>query len=365
MIVQISYNPDKVKKDFKSSLCNLTISEFEKEELEILKTYSPDIKLKTFTNGRTILYLKNVQVQKLLDDLKTADEEKIFNEINNSYLNFNNYDSLRIKIGDKSFSKPLIMGILNVTPDSFSDGGKYFDKDSAVKYAFELIENGADIIDIGGESTRPGSDPVSVDEELNRVIPVIEEILKSKPDALISVDTTKSKVAEEACKRGVKIINDISGLTFDKQLALVAAKYSASLIIMHIKGTPKTMQQNIYYDDLIFDIYEFLYHQTKLAESAGVKNIFVDPGIGFGKTAENNFEIIKRLEDFKSLGYPVLVGLSRKSFLGKTLNLDINNRDNATVVAETIALVNGAKIIRTHNVINAFQAEKVLNFIYN
>ncbi|MDO8549832.1 MAG: dihydropteroate synthase [Ignavibacteria bacterium] len=256
------------------------------------------------------------------------------------------------------------MGILNVTPDSFSDAGKYFDKKAAVEYAIEMFDNGADIVDVGGESTRPGSEPISEEEELKRVIPVIEEILKRKPEALISVDTTKSKVAREACKAGVKIINDISGLTFDQEIADVVNEYSASLIVMHIKGIPKTMQVSPLYDDLIYEIYEFLYKQTETAKSKGVKNIIVDPGIGFGKKIEDNFEILRRLSDFKSLGYPILIGLSRKSFLGKTLDLDVEERDTATVVAETIAIRNGAKIIRTHNILNALRTKKLLNYIF-
>jgi dihydropteroate synthase len=256
------------------------------------------------------------------------------------------------------------MGILNVTPDSFSDAGKYFNKNAAIEYAIEMFDNGADIVDVGGESTRPGSNPVSEEEELKRVIPVIKGILKKSPEALLSVDTTKSNVAREACKTGVKIINDISGLTFDPEIAEVANEFSASLVVMHIKGIPKTMQVKPIYDDLVFEIYEFLYKQTESAKSKGVKNIIIDPGIGFGKRIEDNFEILRRLSDFKSLGYPILIGLSRKSFLGKTLDLDVDDRDTATVVAETIAIRNGAKIIRTHNVSNAVRTKKLLNNIF-
>jgi dihydropteroate synthase len=198
---------------------------------------------------------------------------------------------------------------------------------------------------------------------MNRVIPVIEEILIKNPDAVISIDTTKPRVAEEACKRGVKIINDISGLTFNPEIAEIAKEYSAALVIMHIKGTPKTMQLNPEYHNLIFELYEFLYIQSEFAMQKGIKEIFIDPGIGFGKTAEHNFEILRRLPDFKSLGLPVLIGLSRKSFLGKTLNLDVSERDTVTAVAESLAIRNGAKIIRTHNVPYAVNTAKLISLI--
>jgi dihydropteroate synthase len=252
------------------------------------------------------------------------------------------------------------MGILNVTPDSFSDGGKYFKKSDAVKRALNMLDEGTDIIDIGGESTRPGSDPVSVEEELNRVIPVIEELMKVKPVAVLSVDTTKSEVARKALKSGAKIINDISGLTFDPELASAAGEFDAALVIMHIKGTPKTMQVNPNYNDIIEEIYEFLYHQVNIAVKSGVKKIFIDPGIGFGKNVEDNLILLNKLGDFKSLGYPILIGVSRKSFLGKIFDLEITERDTITAIAETIAIKNGARIIRTHNIKNAANIRKLI-----
>jgi len=260
---------------------------------------------------------------------------------------------------------PLVMGVLNITPDSFSDGGKYFSKEKAVEYALKMFELGADIVDIGGESTRPGSDPVTPKEEKNRVIPVIKEILLTKPGSLLSIDTTKSAVAYDACKAGAKIINDISGLTFDSEIMHVAKEFNATLVIMHIKGTPGNMQLNPFYENVISEIYEFLLRQTQKAKEAGVEEIIIDPGIGFGKRVEDNFEILKNLSEFKKLGYPVLIGLSRKSFLGKSLDLDIHDRDTATSVAETLAIINGASIIRTHNVGNAVNTRKLLNYIYS
>jgi dihydropteroate synthase len=257
------------------------------------------------------------------------------------------------------------MGILNVTPDSFSDGGMYFSKETATDHALKMFEEGADIVDIGGESTRPGSDPVSSKEEKKRIIPVIQEILKRKPDSFLSVDTTKSDVAREACKAGVKIINDISGLTFDPEIAAVAKEYSASLVITHIKGTPADMQANPFYDNVISEIFEFLQRQTQKAKEVGVEKIIVDPGIGFGKRVEDNLEILRRLYEFKNLGYPVLIGLSRKSFLRKILGLEIHERDTVTSVVEAIAIINGAEIIRTHNVVNAINTRKLLSHIYS
>ncbi len=269
-------------------------------------------------------------------------------------------------IGNKSFTftKPFLMGILNVTPDSFSDGGKYINYENAVNHALEMIDEGADIIDIGGESTRPGSEPVTAEEELNRVIPVIREILNKRPDTLLSIDTYKSRVASKALEAGAKIVNDISGFSFDPGIAEVCKHYKATAILMHIRGTPKTMQNNTEYDEVISDIYDFLKIQTDFALKKGIENIIIDPGIGFGKSVKDNFKIIKRLKDFKSLGFPILIGVSRKSFIGKTLNLEINKRDLPTAVVEAVAVFSGARIIRTHNVKNGKQIIKLLSELF-
>lgn len=255
-----------------------------------------------------------------------------------------------------------IMGILNVTPDSFSDGGKYSDVHSAVEHAVNMIDSGVDIIDLGGESSRPGSDPVSQAEELQRIIPVLELILEKRPNAVISIDTYKSKTAYEALKRGAKIINDISGLTFDNQMADVVANFNAEIVIMHIKGTPKNMQNNPNYAKLIPDIIEWLNVQVEMAKSKGIQSIIIDPGIGFGKTIENNFEIINSISKFKKFGYPILIGLSRKSFLGASLNLPVSERDTSTIISETVSFINGADIIRTHNFENALQLKKLSQY---
>ncbi|PIP78690.1 MAG: dihydropteroate synthase [Ignavibacteria bacterium CG22_combo_CG10-13_8_21_14_all_37_15] len=241
------------------------------------------------------------------------------------------------------------MGIVNVTPDSFSDGGKYFDSRKAVQHGLLLDSQGADIIDIGGESTRPGSGFISVEEELSRTIPIIKILLKKKKGLLISIDTTKSEVAEEALKAGAVIVNDISGGTFDDRMFKIAGAFDAGFIIMHMKGNPKTMQHTPSYKNLTKEIYSFLEKQVIAAKICKVKKIIIDPGIGFGKTVKHNFEIINHLSDFMRLGYPVLIGLSRKSFLGKTLKLGTTNRDIPTAIMEAVAFTKGASLIRTHN----------------
>lgn len=285
-------------------------------------------------------------------------------KIVNAIKNYEEYGSQTYNLGKKkiSFNKPLIMGILNVTPNSFSDGGKYLHLKDAVNHALEMIDCGADIIDVGGESTRPGSDPVPVDEELSRTIPVIIEIKKLRPDCTISIDTTKSEVAKKALEHGASIVNDISGLSADKSIATIVKKYDAGLILMHIKGTPKNMQDNPEYTDVIREVYDFLYEQSVFALKKGIHKIIVDPGIGFGKRIEDNFEILRRLEDFKSLGFPIMIGLSKKSFIGNTLNLDIDQREVPGVILESISILNSARIIRTHNVRSALQSTKLLKY---
>ena len=260
----------------------------------------------------------------------------------------------------------LIMGILNVTPDSFSDGGKYFEKNSAINYALEMIDNGADIIDIGGESTRPFADPVSLEEEISRVIPVIEGIRKES-DICISIDTTKSKVANAALNSGACIINDISAMEVDPLMVGVAIKFDCPLIIMHMKGTPKNMQNNPQYESLISDIKQYLIDRTEFIISKGInpKKIVIDPGIGFGKTVENNFEIINNLNHFTTMDFPVMLGASRKSFIGISLNLPEEDRLEGSLAANVIGLQNGAKIFRVHDVAETNKTLMIANKIFN
>jgi len=293
-------------------------------------------------------------------------DEELGYKITNIIKNYEEYDLKSYRIGEKDFNFSLCytMGILNVTPDSFSDGGLYLNEIDAVNHAINMIDAGADIIDIGGESTRPGALPVEEKEELERVIPVIKKIIELKPDAIISVDTNKSKVAGEALKCGAKIINDISGFTFDPNIFNIVKKYDAGIIIMHIKGIPNNMQQDPSYEDAVAEIFDHLYKQTTKAVKNGIKNIFIDPGIGFGKRFEDNIAIIRRLEDFKCLGYPIVIGVSRKAFLGKIIAADVNQRDIATAIMETAAAKAGARIIRTHNIQIGTQVKKILNQLH-
>jgi len=250
-------------------------------------------------------------------------------------------------LGDSTW----IMGVINVTPDSFSDGGLYFDKDKAVERGLELVKQGADILDVGGESTRPGSDPITPDEEMRRVIPVISE-LREKTNVLISVDTTKSEVAKAALEAGADIINDISAFRFDDRMPLIATETGVPVILMHMKGVPQTMQSNPYYEDLFQEIRCFLEERMATAEAYGIKreNIIVDPGIGFGKSLEHNLAIINNLNFLEGLDRPILVGISRKSFIGKILNLPPQERVEGTIASAVLSVLNGAHILRIHDV---------------
>jgi len=246
-------------------------------------------------------------------------------------------------------SRTHIMGVLNVTPDSFSDGGKFFDVDAAVNRGLEMVNEGADFIDVGGESTRPGSDSLPLDEELRRVIPVIEALVK-KTSAPISIDTYKSKVASAAISAGASIVNDISGLTFDPQMAQTIAGHGASVVIMHMKGTPKTMQLNPTYVNVVEEITEFLTRQSAVARAAGIEQVIIDPGIGFGKKLEHNIEIIRKLSEFRRIGYPILAGPSRKSFIGMILDVPVTDRLEGTAAAVAACVMNGVQIVRVHDV---------------
>ena len=248
-------------------------------------------------------------------------------------------------------SHTLIMGILNMTPDSFSDGEQFKSHDKAIDHALKMVEEGANIIDIGGESTRPGAEAVQLEEELSRTIPIIEAI-RLKSDCLISIDTYKSKVVTAALAAGADMVNDISGLTFDHNMASLVAKRNVPVIIMHIKGKPGDMQKNPNYDNLIKEIKAFFEVQIAIAKKAGIDsgNIILDPGIGFGKRLEDNFEIIRELGQISTMGYPVLLGPSRKSFIGFTLDLPIEERIEGTLASITAGVINGARIVRVHDI---------------
>lgn len=269
--------------------------------------------------------------------------------------------SLPLRLKEKTY----IMGVLNITPDSFSDGGEFFDHYSAVHRGMEMAQQGADIIDVGGESTRPGAKAISLEEELKRAIPVIKA-LAEETDALVSIDTRKARVAEEAVRAGAAIINDVSGLCHDPDMGRVAAKYKTGLIVMHMKGAPENMQVNPVYMDLMKELIGGLGASIKAANKAGVakENIIIDPGIGFGKTVEHNLEILNRLEELKILKFPICVGTSRKSFIGKALNIpDAGKRLAGTIATCVLAIMKGAAILRVHDVKEVFDAARITDMI--
>jgi dihydropteroate synthase len=246
---------------------------------------------------------------------------------------------------------PLIMGIVNVTPDSFSDGGQFIDADRAVEHALSLAKDGADILDIGGESTRPGSETITVTEELNRVVAVIEG-LRDQTDALLSIDTTKAEVARQALAAGADIVNDISGLTFDAEMVDVCAKSDCGVICMHIRGTPQTMQADPHYDDVVAEVSSFLADRIGTLVDAGIAKhrIVIDPGIGFGKTAQHNVDLLSNVATLRDLGCPVLIGHSRKRFLAKVLGRPVEERVFGTVGVAIAVAAQNADLIRVHDV---------------
>ncbi len=267
---------------------------------------------------------------------------------------------------DLDFSKKThIMGILNITPDSFSDGGLHFDASAARDHALRMIDDGADILDIGGESTRPGSDPVSLDEELRRTIPVIEALAGNIPIP-VSIDTYKSKVAIRALEAGASIVNDISGMRFDPEMPDVISRFNVPVVIMHIKGTPKNMQVNPVYEALLPEITDYFRDSIRTAARSGIPGdqIILDPGIGFGKTFEHNLEILNKLDRLSILGKPLLVGPSRKAFLGKILGgLPPLQRLEGTAASVAISIIKGAHIVRVHDVKEMARVARVADAI--
>lgn len=257
------------------------------------------------------------------------------------------------------------MGVLNVTPDSFSDGGQFFTIDYAIARAKQLVEEGADIVDIGGESTRPGSDVVDAVEELHRVAPVIEQLAR-EITVPISIDTYKPAVAKACLERGAGMINDISGLRYENGKMLeVAATHQVPVCIVHMQGLPKTMQQEPKYHDLVSEIKDFFIERVKVAKLAGIKdeNIILDPGVGFGKTMEHNLILLQRLNEFTELGFPLLIGTSRKSFIGKISDLPAEQRLEGTIASNVLAVIKGAKIVRVHDVLEHKRALEIIDAI--
>jgi dihydropteroate synthase len=280
------------------------------------------------------------------------------------------WGSRSLELGERT----CVMGIVNVTPDSFSDGGKFFSFNAAVAQGRKLAEDGADILDIGGESSRPFSKPVPVEEELRRVLPVIETLVKSV-SIPISIDTTKAVVARKALEAGASIINEISALRLDSDMPAGAAEYAVPIVLMHMLGTPKTMQVSPVYDDVVGDIKLFLEDARNRAEKAGIERekIIIDPGIGFGKTVEHNLLLIQNLHEFTTLGVPVLIGPSRKAFIRnilkdpavKDVQPDLPVVEIGTQAAIAASVLNGAHIVRTHNVANTSATVRIIDAIKN
>lgn len=288
---------------------------------------------------------------------------EISEEIDEAIKNFD-AESYIWKFGDDSLDlrNIRIMGILNVTPDSFSNGGKFFEKSKAIEHAKKMVEDGADIIDLGAESTRPGSNPISAKEEISRISPLIEE-LASLP-VPVSIDTYKPEVAEFALEHGAKIVNDVYGLRKDG-MAEVVKRYNAGIVLMHMKGDPQTMQENPTYVNVVSEVVRFLRERALFAIGNGIKKDFItiDPGIGFGKKIEHNIAILRELGSFKSLGFPILIGVSRKGFIGEILRKDVDQRLIGSVSVALYAAINGAKILRVHDVKETKEAIKILEAI--
>lgn len=271
------------------------------------------------------------------------------------------------RVGERVFDcseRTIVMGILNVTPDSFSEGGRFFEPEEATRHAAQMVTDGADVVDVGGESTRPGSDPVPPDEELRRVLPVIERIVQQNLEVPISIDTRKAEVADRALAAGATAVNDISAGA-DPEMFGVVRKHDAAIVLMHMKGKPKTMQEAPAYEDVVGEVHEFLRERIEAAEFAGIdaERIAIDPGIGFGKNLEHNLELMRRIDTFLDLGRPVLVGPSRKRFIGTLLDVSEDERVEGTVGAVAWLVSRGAHIVRVHDVREVVRAVRVIDAI--
>ncbi len=271
-------------------------------------------------------------------------------------------EDVKVSVRDRELTPPVIMGILNTTPDSFYDGGRYTTMKTVMERV-HMIKDYIDILDIGGESTRPGAQPVDEEIEIKRTIPYIKAIKREFPDIILSIDTYKPGVAEMALDAGVSIVNDISGLRGGEDMIEVLKRYDATYVLNHIKGTPRDMQKNPVYDDVIREIYIFFKEKTELLLLRGVEKIIIDPGIGFGKRVEDNLEILARLDEFKDFGFPVLIGASRKSFMGKILNIPPEERLEPGIGVAVYSYMKGADIIRTHDPVETWRALKVIREI--
>jgi dihydropteroate synthase len=265
-----------------------------------------------------------------------------------------NSETRKFRVGDRTLGPgPVLIGILNVTPDSFSDGGDFLDPKKAAKQAAAMLEEGAQVIDVGGESTRPGSDTVSPEEELNRVLPAIQGILEDRPDTVISVDTYRASTARAALEAGAGIINDVTAMRDDPEMADVVAEAGCTVILMHMLGEPKTMQQEPHYEDVVREVRDFLSERAAYAEETGIASdkIILDPGIGFGKTQDHNLTLLNNLDTIAELGYPVLMGASRKRFIGSITGVEeAKDRISGTIATSVLAYERGATLFRIHDV---------------
>ncbi len=351
-------------KDIPNYICNI----IKQEMLTCGGDAAVSKEVAKFSNGSSniLIYGTKKSLNLFIDKAKYQIKPitSIAKEIKDILVSIENIPVLKLKRKRFNFrNRVYIMGILNLTPDSFYDGGRYLQKEKAIKQAINMVNAGADIIDIGGESTRPGAKRISAKEEINRVIPVLKAI-RNKIKIPISVDTYKSETAEAALSEGADIINDISGLRFDKNMAKIIAKHNAGVVIMHIKGTPKTMQINPVYNDLITEIKDYIEKSIKIALENGIdfNKIIIDPGIGFGKRIEDNYIIINKIKEFKIFKRPILIGLSRKSLIGKILNQPPEERLYGTLILNGISILNGANIIRVHDVMEHKKLIKLLHF---
>jgi len=262
-----------------------------------------------------------------------------------------------------ALDRPLVMGIINITPDSFYEGSRFVGKDEILKQTEKMIREGADILDVGGQSTRPGSEQILADEELKRVIGNIEAIHKNFPEVIISIDTYYSRVAYEAVNAGAGIVNDISAGNMDQGMLTTVAGLKVPYVAMHMKGTPQTMQKDPTYENVALDVLDYFITKKDECKKAGIHDMIIDPGFGFGKTIAHNFELLKSLPVFKMLDVPILIGLSRKSTVYKTLGITAEEALNGTTVLNTIAIMNGANIIRVHDVKEAKEAVKLWSMV--
>ena len=268
--------------------------------------------------------------------------------------------TIKIKGELINFSVPKIMGILNVTPDSFYDGGKYNSEKKILDQVEKMISSGADIIDVGGYSSRPGAKEISIENELSRVIPIIQLISKRFPNIIISIDTFRSKVANQAVNSGAHMINDISGGNLDSNMFKTVSKLDVPYILMHMRGSPKNMMNNTNYDDILNEIKNYFSERISKAKLDGVNDIIIDPGFGFSKTKEQNYKLMNRLEFLKEFKTPIIVGISRKSMIYKTLDTTPDKALNGSTILHTISLLKGANILRTHDVLEAVECVKII-----